>query len=467
MAAVTTLVSELGAVVGAGNVDSPTAEHLEDATRWTGVRGTADAVVRPSDAGQVATTVRWCYEHDVPITVRGGGTGLSGGAVPDGGVVLSMERLNKVRSLDPEWWRCEVEAGVVTADLQRRVREVGLRYPPDPGSAEASFIGGNLATNAGGPHAFGHGVTRAWVLGLEAVLAPGELVRIGGPTRKDVAGYDLTSLLVGSEGTLGVITAAWLRLVPPPTAEQLVVGLFPGVHAAQDGIAGALTCGAVPVSIELLDGGALQDAGATLPVPGASAEWRSLPDPTGAVLLFANLEGDLVEATAARGDALVDAWQDAGATWTAVPEPATAAALHGWRADISGAVAARRGGKLSEDVAVPTDRLAELLTASAAIASRHGLEHAAWGHAGDGNMHCTYLFDPTDAARLERANVAAGELFELAISLGGTVSGEHGLGRLKNGYLRSQWDPAAVAAHQAIKAALDPKGLFGPGRKLA
>lgn len=467
MAAVTTLVRELGAAVGADHVRAPTAEELEDATRWTGLRGAADAIVTPPDAAGVEAAVRWCYEHDQPITVRGGGTGLSGGAVPEGGVIISTAGLNRIRSLDPEWWRCEVEAGMTTAELQRRVREVGLRFPPDPGAAATSHIGGNLATNAGGPHAFGHGVTRAWVLGVEAVLAPGELVQIGGPTRKDVAGYDLTSLLVGSEGTLGVITAAWLRLVPPPGAEQVVLGLFPGLAAAQEGIAGALTCGAVPVSLELLDGGTLQDAGATLPVEGAAIEWQSLADPTGAVLLTATIEGDLVEATAARGDALVDAWQEAGATWTAVPGPTVAAALAEWRAGISGAVAARRGGKLSEDVAVPTDRVADLLRGSAAIARRHALEHAAWGHAGDGNIHCTFLLDPADPAKVGRAEEAAVELFSLAASLGGTVSGEHGLGRLKSGHLGEQWGPAAVTAHRAIKDALDPKGLFSPGRKVA
>jgi FAD/FMN-containing dehydrogenase len=465
MAAVTTLVRELGAAIGARYVRAPSAEELEDGTRWTGLRGSADALIAPPDAETVAQAVRWCYEHDVPITVRGGGTGLSGGAVPDGGVVLSMERLNQVRSLEPEWWRCEVEAGVTTHQLQRRVREVGLSYPPDPGAGATSHIGGNLATNAGGPHAFGHGQTRAWVLGVEAVLAPGELVRIGGPTRKDVAGYDLTSLLVGSEGTLGVITAAWLRLVPPATAEQTVLGLFPGIRSAQEGIQGAFTCGAVPVALELLDGGTLQDAGATLPIEGAAIEWQSLPDPTSAVLLVANIEGDLVEATAARGDALIDAWQEAGAAWTAAPSAAAASTLGEWRAGVSGAVAARRGGKLSEDVAVPTDRVADLLAGSAAVARRHGLEHAAWGHAGDGNIHCTFLLDPSDPVRRDRADQAAEELFSLAISLGGTVSGEHGLGRLKTGHLGEQWGEAAVAAHRAIKEALDPKGLFGPGRK--
>ncbi len=467
MAVVDVLARDLGAIVGAEHVRAPTVADLEDGTRWTGLRGTADLVVAPADARAVAEVVRWCYAHDVPLTARGGGTGLSGGAVPEGGIVLALERLARIRSLEPEWWRCEVEAGVTTATLQRRASESGLRFPPDPGAAETSQIGGNLATNAGGPHAFGHGQMRAWVLGLEAVLAPGELVRVGGPLRKDVAGYDLTSLLVGSEGTLGVITAAWLRLIPPPGAEQIVIGVLPSAEAVQEAVAGALTCGAVPASLELLDGGALQDSAATLPVPGAVSAFCELDDPGQAHLLVAHLEGDLVEATAARGDALATAWQDAGATFTAAPESAGAGALASWRAGVSGAVAARRGGKLSEDVAVPTDRIAELLVRSAAIARRRGLEHAAWGHAGDGNLHCTFLLDPSDEAQRVAVHDAAEELFALVIELGGTISGEHGIGRLKNGQLSRQWDAGAVAAHQAIKAALDPKGLFGPGRKLA
>lgn len=467
MAVVDVLARDLGALVGAPHVRAPQAADLEDATRWTGLRGTAELVVTPADAREVAEVVRWCYAHDTPITVRGGGTGLSGGAVPEGGVVLALERLARIRSLDPEWWRCEAEAGVTTATLHRRAAEAGLRFPPDPGASESSQIGGNLATNAGGPHAFGHGPTRAWVLGLEAVLAPGELVRIGGPLRKDVAGYDLTSLLVGSEGTLGVITAAWLRLVPPPGAEQIIVGVFPSAEAAQAGVAGALISGAVPASLELLDGGALQDSAATLPVNGAAAAFADLDDPGEAHLLIAHLEGDLIEATAARGDAVAAAWQDAGATWTAAPEAAASAALASWRGGVSGAVAARRGGKLSEDVAVPTDRIAELLAGSAAIARRRGLEHAAWGHAGDGNLHCTFLLDPTSADERAAVHDAAEELFDLVIALGGTISGEHGIGRLKNGHLSRQWDAGAVAAHRAIKAALDPKGLFAPGRKLA
>ncbi|MFT4035512.1 MAG: FAD-binding oxidoreductase [Patulibacter sp.] len=467
MTVVDGLARDLGALIGAEHVRAPVAADLEDATRWTGLRGQADAVAAPADAGEVAAVVAWCAAHDVPITVRGGGTGLAGGAVPDGGLVLSLTRLARIRSLDPEWWRCEVEAGVTTATLHRRAAEVGLRFPPDPGSAESSQIGGNLATNAGGPRAFGHGSMRAWVLGIEAVLAPGELVRFGGPLRKDVAGYDLTSLMIGSEGTLGIITAAWLRLVPPPGAEQVVLGVFASAAAAQDGVSGALTSGAVPSALELLDGGALQDSAATLPVAGSAGALAALDDPGRAHLLVAHLEGDLAEATAARGDALAAAWQEAGATWTAAVEAGAGAALAAWRASVSGAVAARRGGKLSEDVAVPTDRLAELLEGSEAIARRRDLEYAAWGHAGDGNMHCSFLLDPSSESQRQAVRAAAEELFALVAVLGGTVTGEHGIGRLKGGQLSRQWSPGAVAAHDAIKRALDPRDLFGRGRKRA
>src|SRR5438270_10758032 len=181
-----------------------------------GLRGHADAVVAPADVAGVQALVRWCYAHEVGIVPRGGGTGFAGGAVPFGGVVCSLERLDRVRSFEPELWRLHLDAGVTTARVHRLARESGLYYPPDPGAAEQSQIGGNIACNAGGPHAFKYGVTGAWVTGLEAVVAPGELLSVGGPLRKDVAGYDLRAALVGSEGTLGIVTAAWLRLVPAP-----------------------------------------------------------------------------------------------------------------------------------------------------------------------------------------------------------------------------------------------------------
>ena len=207
----------LAEVVSAASLVEPQGRYLAD-LMGRGVQGTADAVVLPDTTEEVAAVLRWCYQHDVPLTARGGGTGLAGGAIPvEGGVVLGFERLNKVRRFDPLLWRMEVEAGVTTGDVHRLARESGLRFPPDPGAAEISQIGGNIACNAGGPHAFKYGVTGQWVTGLEVVIPPGEIVRIGGPVRKDVAAYDLKSLLVGSEGTLGLVTAAWLRLIPRPS----------------------------------------------------------------------------------------------------------------------------------------------------------------------------------------------------------------------------------------------------------
>ncbi|MEA2141091.1 MAG: glycolate oxidase, partial [Solirubrobacteraceae bacterium] len=217
---------ELARLVGAEHVLAAPASspYNSDASRRRGLRGRADGVVLAGDAREVAQVVRWCYAHDVPIVARGGGTGLTGGAVPtDGGVVLSLERMRAVRELEPGLWRMFAEAGVSTRDVQRLARENGLFFGPDPGASEQSQIGGNVATNAGGPHALKYGVTGAWVAGVEVVLAPGELVDIGGWARKDVAGYDVKSLLVGSEGTLGVITAVRLRLLPAREAALALV----------------------------------------------------------------------------------------------------------------------------------------------------------------------------------------------------------------------------------------------------
>src|SRR4051812_16070208 len=219
------MIAELSRLIGADAVlaDVP-AHYLADATESQGVRGRAEAVVLPRGAEEVAQVVAWCSERGVAITPRGGGTGWAAGAVPvEGGIVVSLERLDRVRAFDPTLWRMHVEAGLTTAAVRRLARESGLLFPPDPGAAEQSQIGGNVATNAGGPYAFKYGVTGAWVTGIEAVVAPGELVRVGGPYRKDVAGYDLRGLLIGSEGALGIVTAAWVRL---PAAPQ---GGAPGV----------------------------------------------------------------------------------------------------------------------------------------------------------------------------------------------------------------------------------------------
>jgi glycolate oxidase subunit GlcD len=436
----------------------PARAYLHDAAEGRGLRGRLDAVVLPASAEEVARVVAWCYAHGVAIIPRGGGTGLAGGAVPlDGGVVLGLERLRRLRSFEPLLWRIAVEAGMPTAELRRRAREGGLFFPPDPGAAEQSQIGGNIATNAGGPHAYKYGTTGAWVTGLEFVLPPGELVRLGGPIRREAAGYDLKSLMVGSEGTLGVITAAWLRLVPAPEAAYPVVGLYPSAEAGCAAIEAVLGSGIQAAAIEYLDRGAIRFAAAGLPVPAG---------PGASFLVIAEADGVAAEAHRIRTE-LVEILGD-GALATAAPtEAAPIAALWRWRSGVSPAVRARRGAKVSEDIIVPVERLAEAVEATVAIGARHRLEACSWGHAGDGNLHATFLIAPDQPDELERAELAVSEVFALAAGLGGSISGEHGIGWVKRGQLERVWSPAALALHGRIKAACDPLNLMNPGKKLA
>jgi glycolate oxidase subunit GlcD len=455
----TTLERELGSILPRASIlVEGISAYLGDETEVRGLRGRADAVVLPATTDEVARTLAWCYEHDVPLIPRGGGTGFAGGAVPlDGGIVLALERLARVRSFDPLLWRISVEAGVTTAAVRRLARENGLVFPPDPGAAEQSQIGGNIATNAGGPHAFKYGTTGAWVTGLEAVLPPGDVVSVGGPIRKDVAGYDLKSLLIGSEGTLGIVTAAWLRLLPAPEAALPVAGFYPGTTEGCAAIERVLGSGLLVAALEYLDGPTLKAAGRSFPVES--------PKDAG-FLVLAEADGSTEEAERLRRE-LVDVLADGSLAVLAPSEAGTVAELWRWRDGVSLAVSAQRGGKVSEDIVVPIDRLREAIEETLEIGARHALPACSWGHAGDGNLHSTFLVAPEDEPGLTRAAEAAGELFELAVRLGGSISGEHGVGWVKRGQLARQWSPQAVALHAKIKRVFDPKGLLNPGKKEA
>ena len=449
--------SDLGRLVGAEHVFEPAHDspYNHDASRRRGVEGRADAVVLPGGAEEAAAVLRWCYSNDVPIVPRGGGTGLTGGAVAtEGGVVCSLERLRAVRELEPALWRLEAEAGVSTRHVQRLARENGLMFAPDPGAAEQSQIGGNAATNAGGPHALKYGVTGSWVAGLEVALAPGELVQLGGWVRKDVAGYDLKRLLVGSEGTLGIITAVRLGLLPAPeTAIALVIFLrtrAEGCEAMLD----VLAAGVQPSAMDFLDGDTLEMVAGSYP--------GSVPAEAGFALL-AEVDGTHAEAQAQRA-ALVEVLSEAA---IAIEEPAEPPALWRWRDGFNGVVTGVRGGKVSEDVVFPVERLAEGLERFEQIGARHGLRSCAWGHGGEGNVHATVLVDPASEQQLDAAEAAAEELFALTVSLGGSITGEHGVGWLKRERLAAQWDARALELHEQIKRAFDPKGLINPGKKLA
>jgi len=436
-------------------VAPPFGQYLAD-LMGRGVQGRADAVVLPSTVDEVAAVMRWCYEHDTPLTARGGGTGLAGGAIPvEGGVVIGFDRLNRVRQFDPLLWRMEVEAGVTTAAVQRLARESGLRFPPDPGVAELSQIGGNIACNAGGPHAFKHGVTGNWVTGIEAVVPPGEVVRLGGPLRKDVAAYDLKSLLIGSEGTLGLITAAWLRLIPAPELELPVIGLYRNAEAGISAIERVLASGVVPAVIEYLDGVTLGYAGGSFPF--------ELPDGAG-FMVITEADGAAVEARHVAAELRAALADDAVAVH-APDDPAEVAALWRWRGGVGFAVLAQRGGVYSEDIAVPLDRLRDVAAETLAIGARHGVPALSFGHAGDGNIHSNFLFSPDEPGDAERADAACHDLFALALRLGGTVTGEHGIGWLKRGQLEGQLGEVGYDLHRRIKQAFDPKGLLNPGKK--
>ncbi len=475
---------ELGRLIGPEHVLAPEASshYNHDGTATRGLRGRADLVARPADAAEVAAVLGCCYARDVPLIPRGGGTGLAGGALAlDGGVVCSLERMRAIRELEAGLWRMHPEAGVRTRDVRRLAREHGLCFPPDPGASEQSQIGGNVATNAGGPHAFKYGATGAWVNGLEAVVAPGETIAVGGPARKDVAGYDVKSLLIGSEGTLGVITAVRLRLAPAPEAALALVAFQRTRAAGCAAILDVLGAGVVPAALDFLDGDALRMAagawreGSRPPGPRGEdprARARRLgdgdrvqplaPPPGTGFALLAEVDGTEAQARAEHAE-LTALLAESAITVRTVDR----GALWAWRDRVSGAVAAVRGGKVGEDVVVPVERLAQALEGFAAIARRHGLRSCAWGHGADGNIHANLLVDPASEADLAAAERAADELFALAVGLGGSISGEHGVGWLKRGQLARQWPAAALQLHEQIKRAFDPKGLLNPGKKLA
>lgn len=425
-------------------VAPPPAWALRDATEWAGVTGRADALVRPPEPEAVAAVVAWCAERGVPVTPRGGGTGFAGGAVPDGGVVLALDRLDAIGAVSIEGRCVRVGAGVTTATVRRLARESGLIFGPDPGAMETSQIGGNIATNAGGPHSLRHGPIRRWLLDVEAVLPDGALVRTGRGLPRESAGYDLAALLCGSEGTLGVVTAATLRLEPAPEAVWTVAAAYPDARAGGEAVLTALASGVPLAALDFLD------------APAAAAAHPPFALEPGGFVLLVEIEGTQDAVAAARDDL------------RSALAPGAVAEVEGrelwrWRESVAHAVAAQRGGKLSDDIAVPVSRLAEMVEGTIAIGERHRLPACSWGHAADGVVHASLLIDRDAPEEVERARAAAEDLFDLALALGGTLSGEHGLGRLKRHRAGDLHAPGVLQALRAIKAALDPAGIMNPG----
>ena len=427
--------------------------------------GMPAVVVRPTSTAEVAAVVRIAGAHGVPVVPQGARTGLAGAAnAVEGSVVLSTAALDRIVEVDPVNRLAVVQPGVVNAVLAAEVARRGLRYPPDPGSWESSTIGGNVATNAGGMCCVKYGVTGEYVLGREVVLASGEVLRTGRRTAKGVAGYDLTRLFVGSEGTLGVITEVTLALRPAAEESLTVVAVFGSTAAAGAAVAAIAAGGLTPSLLELLDDVHLRAIEAYRPM--------GLPVTAKAVLLAAADTGARAAADVAAMGALCER---AGASDVyAATDAVEAAAL--LRARRLAHPAMERfaalmhptgsGALIIDDVAVPRSRLAALLDGVERIAAEHGVPVGVVGHAGDGNMHPNLVVDRADPASVARGRRAFDAIMELGLSLGGTCTGEHGVGLLKREWLARELGPVGVGVHRAIKAALDPRDLLNPGKVL-
>ena len=411
-----------------------------------------DAVVIAASAQDVAVTLAIAELSGVPVTPRAGGTGRTGGAVPvAGGIVLATHALARIKDIDRVNLTAVVEPGVVTGELHAAVEREGLFYAPDPNSLESCMIGGNLGENAGGPRAFKYGVTREWVLGIEAHLVGGRSLHVGRRTLKGVTGYDLTALLVGSEGTLAVFTEATLRLMPKPPAIATALALFADVASAAVAVGAIIAAGVVPRCLEMLDGATL----AAVRGGGVAV------DPRAGAMLLVEVDGEASEFALLRVGEIASA--SAGSVDVVVAQDAAQRdRLWAARRSLSRATRKLARHKLSEDVVVPRSQLAALLSRTDEIGDATGVRHLTYGHAGDGNMHVNFLWD--DDAQRPAVNRAIGMLMRATVDLGGTLSGEHGIGVSKAQYLALEQSEELIAVQREIKRVFDPKGLLNPGK---
>jgi glycolate oxidase len=454
--AVTTELADLVATLGDAVLTDPaTCENYRHDWARDPAAGTPVAVVRARTAEDVQHALRWASAHRVPVVPRGAGSGLSGGSsAVDGGIVVSLERMNAVE-IDADTRVAVVEAGALNVDVKVAAARHGLWYPPDPSSYEICSIGGNVATNAGGLCCVKYGVTTDYVLGLDVVLADGTLITLGGKRIKDVAGLSLLKLFVGSEGTLGIVTRAILRLVPPQPPRSTLVASFPTVTAAAHAVV-AIGRTLRPSMLELMDAASIN----------AVEDYRPMGlDRAAGALLIA--QSDAPAGAAAEEVAVIEAaCVAAGSSDVFLTDDPEEGELFIAARRLAFPAVEARGSLMLEDVGVPVPLLPELVDGIAKIAESLGLEVPVVAHAGDGNTHPTIVFDPADPAAAGRAQEAFEQIMTLALSLGGTITGEHGVGRTKKGTLPAQLGADVMALSHRIKHALDPEGILNPGAVL-
>ncbi len=451
------LRARLGAALPADALLADVASRLAYGVDNSAFRGMPAAVVLPSTHAEVEAVVAACAESGQPLVARGRGSNTTGASVPgDGALVLSLERMQRILAIDPDNRVAVVEAGVLNGDLQQALAPRGFFWAPDPTSAPWSSVGGNLACNAGGPRAIKYGACRDNVLALRAVDGQGRGFRSGAAVTKNASGYDLARLLVGSEGTLAVITEATLRLMPLPEARRGLRALYRDADAAAAAVARVMAQPVAPCALEFIDGAALALV---------RAQGITLPDAAGAVLLIEvdgrrdTLDVDVAAvAAAASGDGLV--------ALDVAPDAAAQAALWAARKALSPALKKLAPDKINEDVVVPVAQLPALVAFAQALSRRHDLPVVCFGHAGNGNLHVNLMLDRRDARQAAAAAAALAELFAEVVALGGALSGEHGIGLGKRDFMAGALDPVTLALMRGLKSAFDPRGILNPGKLL-
>jgi len=450
------IIDKLKEIVGPDNVAAEIQDLLCYGYDATQMEFLPDAVVHPADTAEVAAVMKLANQERFPVFPRGAGSGFSGGALPKGGgIVLVTTRLNRILRIDTENLIAEVEPGVVTEQFQLEVEKLGLFYPPDPASLKFSTLGGNVAENAGGPRCVKYGVTRDFVMGLEVVLPTGEIIRTGGETYKGVVGYDLTRLLCGSEGTLGVITKIIFKLLPYPEAKKTMLTIFDSIDGAAKAVSTIIGNKIIPTTLEFMDHATLQCVDRRFKM--------GLPASARAVLLI-EVDGDreLIERQAARIQELV---KPLGLVECKVAKDAAESeALWKIRRLVSPSLRDVNPDKYNEDIVVPRSKVPDVIRSIEKIQQKYDIPIVNFGHAGDGNIHVNVMIDKAIPGMDEKAHEAIREVFRAALDLGGTMSGEHGVGLSKAPYISLELSPVQIATMQAVKRALDPNNILNPGK---
>lgn len=449
-------LDELRRIVGKDDVLTSREALLCYSYDATCLRALPEAVVVVSSTEEVARVLALAHRERIPVVPRGAGTGLSGGSVPAaGGIVIDLQRMNRILEIDAENLCVVAEPGVITADLQAEVERRGFFFPPDPSSLKSSTVGGNVAENAGGARGVKYGVTRDYVLGLEVVLADGRVLNTGGKQIKNVTGFDLTRLFVGSEGMLGVITKIIFRLLPLPPFKRSLLAVYPRMEDASLTVTKIIAAGIVPTTIEIMDNTTIRCVEDYLRI--------GLPVAADAILLI-DVDGEpetvdkqvpiiasLAEAHGASEVKVAQTTEEADRLWAA-------------RRAVSPALTRWRPSKVGEDISVPRSAVPAMIRRIQAIAKKHELTIAIFGHAGDGNLHPNILCDRRDAQEMSRVHAAASDIFAASLELGGTLSGEHGIGLSKQEYMVAGMGEVGLSVMRAIKRALDPHNILNPAK---